>query len=412
MLKAVALALALAGCSFKEPPPLSDSGGGEQCTDSDGTCVCLNGTCVTCTPEDERNCRGTTPQCGSDNLCHACRANDDCPAASACLEDGACADPTRVIAASPAGVGTSPCGAPGQSACSIEQALVELSPLRDTIRLAPGNYSVGGADGLDFSNASATLVARGATITKAGANGPVISVRNGNTLIFIGGTVQGPNNATDGIRCTGNARLRVHEATIERMPETGIESNACELTVSRSRIRENLVGGINMTNNPRIASITNNFIFHNGNPTGGVGGMALRLAAGSKVEFNTVVDNGVAPSGGLAGGILCESAEGYEPEGNIVYRNVGGLDGLVQVIGSCVFLSGKGFAVRANGPTENVPGFENPNALNPSFRLTPNSPATVRDVFDCRDAIDFEGDPRPSNGKCDYGADELRAGAQ
>jgi hypothetical protein len=404
--------LLLIGC-HKDNPNYCDGGNcGGPCTESNGTCVCLAKTCVECTADDERNCSGTTPQCGNDNRCRACRANDDCDS-GACLEDGSCASPDEVIYASPSGVSTGGCGRmAGQNECSLAQALIEVAPPRDVIRLAAGSYTVPNVvDGLDFSTKSATVVARSATITRTGT-GAILSVRNNQRLKLIGGTIQGPNN-DDGLTCSLGGQLIVHETTIERMSQSGIETDACTLTVSRATIRNNLEGGIRMTA-PRVATITNNLVYRNGGAGSLVGGMALMLEAGSKVEFNTVADNNAATGvATTAGGIACE-AQAYDALFNLIYRNVGGLDGKVQVIGTCTFQGS--FKQEAMSPTENVVGFERPDGTNPSYRLSEASPVgTIRDAFACANLIDFDGQARPAPAappvvmadKCDHGADEF-----
>jgi hypothetical protein len=239
-----------------------------------------------------------------------------------------------------------------------------------------------------------------------------MSARNNATLKLIGGTLRGPNNS-DGLKCSTGGQLLVHETTIERMTQSGIETDSCEFTVTRATIRNNLEGGINMINTPRAARITNNFVYRNGGLGSAVGGMLLRLEpVGSKVEFNTVVDNGANLDPGSGGGIACDG-NGYDAAFNLVYRNEGGIGGEVQVIGTCTF---QGSYRQAAATGENAVGFDNPNdAANPSFRLTDASPpGTIRDAFDCTD-VDFEGDPRPTpaasmGGKCDYGADEYQPG--
>lgn len=376
------------------------------CTVSDDTCVCFNMICVECTNDDERNCGGTQPQCGSDNRCRECRSNDDCPS-GACLENGACASMGQVIYAAPTGVAMSGCGKePGKMECTLPQALMEVNSPRDVIRLAPGMYTVTGLSGLNFSDISATVVARGAIIRNV--TGALMTVTNSNTLKIIGGTLTGPNGA-DGLRCGLGGKLQVHEAIIENMTESGIETDSCELTVSRSKIRGNLRGGINMINVAKIATITNNFVYGNGQGNmSPIGGMGLKLVAGSRVEFNTVVDNFSNTLPTSAGGILCDG-QGYNAPFNIIYRNRGGTD-RYQVNGTCTFIGT--YQRPAMSDTENAVEFERPNEADPSYRLTEASPAEVRDVADCT-GIDFEGDPRPlpsadMEGKCDYGADEFR----
>ncbi len=406
------VSLLLIGCYRDNPNHRCDGGTcGDPCTESNGTCVCLmpDRVCVECTADDERNCSGTTPQCGNDNRCRACRTNDDC-GSGACLEDGACADANRVVYASPTGVSTSGCGrALGQNECSLAQALIEVAPPRDVIRLAPGTYTVtGGPDGLDFNTKSATVVARGTTINRVG-NGAIMSARSNQRLKLIGGTLEGPNN-DDGLKCSSSGELIVHETTIERMTQSGIETDSCKLTVSRATLRNNIEGGIRMINTPKATTIINNFVYRNGAAGSPVGGMALRLEhPGSRVEFNTVADNDADLGSSTAGGISCDG-QGYDAPFNLVYRNEGGIGGMVQVIGTCTFMGS--FQKAAMMAGENEVGFQNPNdGMNPSFRLTDASPASppviIRDAFDCT-GTDFDGQarPEPMGGKCDYGADE------
>jgi hypothetical protein len=383
----------------------------QRCSESHDDCVCLqpDGVCVECTADDERNCTVDKPQCGTDNRCRGCRANSEC-ASGACLENGACADANQVLYVSPTGASTSGCGqAAGQNECSLTQAMTELSTQRPILRLAAGNYTVSGADGLDFNTKSATMIARDATITRA-PTGPFMTVRNTGSFKLVGGTLRGPNGS-DGIKCNTDSKLQIHQAMIEKMDESGIESDGCELTVSRSTIRRNLRGGINLPGVPKVVSITNNFVYGNGQGTASsVGGMVLSVAFGSKVEFNTVVDNTANTMSTTAGGIRCDNgAQNYNAPNNLVYRNQGGVGGTVQVIGACTFM---GSYQQAALVDENAVFFERPNdPTNPSFRLTASSPAEVRDVVDCRE-VDFEGDirPAPAGGKCDYGADEYRMG--
>jgi Right handed beta helix region len=409
------LTLLLVGCRERNTGYCGDCGIPVACTDSSPGCVCLNNVCVECTANDESNCGNTRPQCGDNNVCRACRSNDECNDSGACLEDGSCAAVDRVIYASPNGPSSGDCSK--GSACSLPHALTVVNAPRDIIRLAPGTYVVpsGTVDGLDFSPTSATLIARDATLTRTTISGAIISVRNGQTLKLVGGTLQGPSNTTDGIKCIENSKLAVHEVTIDGMTQSGIETNQCQLTVSRSTLRNNDLGGINMTA-ASVATITNNFVYRNGGAASPFGGLGLKLAAGSKLEFNTVVDNNAdasSPAAGMAsGGIACEG-QGYDAPFNLVYRNVGGIGGGVQVLGTCTFTGS--YQQKAESPGENVVGFENPAGGTPSYRLTEASPpGTIRDAFDCND-IDFERDGRPSpsramGGKCDFGADEYREG--
>jgi len=411
--------LVIAGCSKDNPNYCVDDNCPDQvqkCTVSEGECVCLDGSCVQCTSTEEQNCTDPRkPQCGADHTCRACRTNEDC-GAGACLEDGSCAPETAIISASPGGVITPGCGVPGQQDCSLERAIAELGT-RNVIRLARGTYMVTTPDGADFNLKSGTLVARDAVIIRSVGGGPLVTVRNNQSLKLIGGILRGQNGA-DGVRCNTGGKLQIHEAIIEQMTESALESDGCDFTVSRSVLRNNLRGGINMVNTFKVATITNNFVYGNGQGTqSAVAGMTLKLAAGSKVEFNTVVDNTTDIGSTSAGGIVCDVATGapnYDAPYNLVYRNRGGIGSQVQVIGTCTF---QGSYQMAAAVDDNSLFLQQPNdAQNPSYRLTSKSPAEVRDHevagYACKDLTDFEGDARPQgiDGKCDMGADEYRIG--
>jgi hypothetical protein len=413
----VVVALLLAGCN-KDNPNFCDPAkqmcpdmAPRPCTESTDSCVCMTppGICVECTATDERNCAGTKPACGGDNRCRACRANDEC-ASDACLETGACAMASQVIYASPTGASTAGCGALGAE-CSITQAVMQLDGAHPIIRLAPGNYSVGGTEGLDFGGKSGTLIARDAVLTRSVTGGPLVSVRNGQSLKIIGGTFRGPGGV-EGIRCNSNSKLQVHEAIIEKMDLSGVLIDNCDFTVSRSILRNNLRGGISMITVAKVATITNNYVYQNGQGTSSaVGGMSLKLLPGSKVEFNTVVDNYADFGSTTAGGIICDG-QGYDAPYNLIYRNQGGTSTVDQVIGTCTFQGS--YQLAAQTPLENAVMFENPTGTTPSYRLTSGSPGEVKDRvvtgYNCQNLIDFEGDARPQGTACDCGADEFRAG--
>jgi hypothetical protein len=408
-------AVFLAGCYKTNSNYCPDDGGvcvdaPERCTQSQGECVCLqpDRVCVECTADDKHNCTVDKPQCGDDNRCRGCRANSEC-ASDACLETGTCANASEVVYVSPTGVSTPGCGqAARQNECSLAQAMTEFSTQRPILRLAAGNYTVSGADGLDFNTKSGTVIARDATLTRA-PTGPILTVRNGPSLKLVGGTLSGPNGS-DGVRCSLNSKLQIHLATIENMTLSGIRSDSCELTISRSTLRGNDGGGVTMAGDAKVTTITNNFVYRNGDlNTSTVGGMALKVAFGSKVELNTVVDNQAMAASTYAGGIRCDhDGQNYDALRNLVYRNQGGVGGTVQVIGMCTFQGS--YQQAAGAVDENAVGFERPTGTNPSYRLTKSSPmTTILDGFDCRE-VDFEGDIRPINGKCDFGADEFRDG--
>lgn len=407
--------IVIAGCTKENPnfcPDFPDddcrNGNGRRCdvdndcADEPGKPVCNAGdgpgVCVQCLVDSD--CTGVdTPVCGDDNLCAGCRSDDDCTSSKACLETGACADKTNVIYAQPGADGPADCGAaPGANECSLKQAMDKVDATRNIIRLAPSTYDPRGE--LTITK-PVTLIARGSTITRMGG-GPQITVNNGQDFKLVGGTLK-DGNSDVGILCSSGRSLEVHEAIIEDMDRSGIQGDACILIVSRSIIRRNLEGGINMVNTPTRVRITNNFIIGNGRNTTDAGGMLLRATNDSVVEFNTVVDNTAKPELGFAGGINCAAGTVNAPN-NLVYRNTGGPLGEVEVVGTCMFE--QSYTVHGL-PGENAVGFKNPSGSTADYHLTATSPdGTIRNVSVCT-TVDFDGDRRPVGDKCDLGADEF-----
>lgn len=69
-----------------------------ECGGPTGVCDVAGNACVTCLPDQVDACSGQTPACGANHTCVACRSNLDCPLTGVCLEGGACAADSSLIA--------------------------------------------------------------------------------------------------------------------------------------------------------------------------------------------------------------------------------------------------------------------------------------------------------------------------
>jgi hypothetical protein len=182
----------------------------------------------------------------------------------------------------------------------------------------------------------------------------------------------------------------------------GVNLVAGELSVSQSKIFNNTGGGIVVANDQKF-SVVNSFITGNRNN----GGVSVgRPGAGSKFEFNTVVDNQDGAGSGDAGGVTCDLA-GVVFSNNIIFRNVGGVGGIAQTFGLCTY--GTSYVAAGTGPTDMSLAFKTDTGTR-DYHLTSGSPVLVKDVpaVTCTGQIDYDGDARPQGGVCDLGADEVK----
>jgi hypothetical protein len=209
-------------------------------------------------------------------------------------------------------------------------------------------------------------------------------------------------NQGDGISSSSNVLLTVSQSTISANQGIGISSPfGGSLTMTQSTISANSVAGISMPHQG-VFVIVNNFIHHNGNTTAGFGGLDLTPKPGSRVEFNTIIDNQAGPFSDVAGGLFCDTPN-FVAANNIIFRNIGGSTGKVQTFGRCTY--GNSFVMPASA-TDNTPIFAHPNSKPYDYHLTPSTPSTIRGAASPCSGVDFDNEPRPS-AACDLGADEL-----
>lgn len=380
-----------------------------------------SGTCVECTSSESAACTGVTPACVS-NTCQKCTQHSQCSSA-ACLPDGTCGNDTNVAYVDPAGTDTQTCSK--ASPCTdVAKALATARPYVKFHGTTDQPVSVNAGRVVTF------LADSGASLTRTTGGGAILTVQDdGTSLTVYDLSINNAPNGPSGIGCLiptggGAPTLALHRVTISSNPGGGISAAGGTLAVSQSSLGQNLGGGIAVAGGTLtvtqselnqntgggilmsvvgVVNLSNNFIHHNGNDIdASFGGLSLRPAAGSMVQFNTIIDNKANLGAASAGGVFCDVA-GFVADNNIIFRNTGGQATSTQVFGNCMY--GKSF-VAAAPAADNTPMFVHPNTPPFDYRLTSSTPATIRDVAGNCTGVDHDGDVRPFGSGCDLGADE------
>jgi hypothetical protein len=353
-------------------------------------------TCVECTAASHDACTGTTPTCVA-NACAPCTSHAQC-ASAACLPDGSCADPANVAYVQGGGSGT---------ACTQTQQCgtldIALKTSRPVVKVNIGTVE----DTITTTiNRKVTIVAEpGAKLDRAN-NGVILSIESDEADVAISDLeitgATGTGNPAISVQIGGAPKLSLNRVKIDRNQGAGITTaSAATLTVTRSELFTNDGPAINMLVAGTIVFI-NNLVHHNGRNTGTpVGGLALIPAAGSRVEFNTIVDNTADTGASSVGGVSCNAS--FAAPNNILFRNKGGSTGIVQSAGTCDFAGSYRSGVETNDP-----GFADPMNAPYDYHLTSTTPATILDAAGACTVPDFAGLPRPVGAACDRGAYEFR----
>jgi Right handed beta helix region len=419
----------LVNCEFPRPmaaPP--DGGGGTVCKNNSdcmaptATCdVQGSKTCVQCLPATPatRNdaCPVTAPVCDLNKTCRICTAHSECPS-NACLPSGVCTLEAEVIYAAANGTGSTCAKA---APCSLATAIGQVAVAKPTVRLDAGTFMNAV---IVLSGKTATLLGEPGTVLRGGPGAqPILSLAAAANVTLSELELQNADKAGVDVagaatlllsRCKitgskdegvsiGDGIVTISKSEISGNTQQGVALTKGELTIERSKIASNAGGGVFVADGMKF-TITNSFIVDNR----AIGGLLInKPGAGSKLEFNTIVDNADGTGAGDAGGVTCDDATFTFPN-NLIFRNTGGPGaGKVQTFGNCT--PGNSFIAPGTGPTDATLAFRKDIAPR-DYHLTATSPTSVRNGAGatCTNAIDVDGDSRPQEGACDLGADEFK----
>jgi hypothetical protein len=203
--------------------------------------------------------------------------------------------------------------------------------------------------------------------------------------------------------CTGE-ELNVEQGGI------GVRaSNARPLTLVRSRVHHNQGGGVS-TEGSSGYRILNNFIYANGTPSSLLGGVYFDTSYETKIFVNNTVvaNNAVA---GTGAGVHCDALD-VVVANDILWDNREGSTGTVvsAALGCTVTYSVVDDpAIAAIAGAHNVgdpPLFKSPGSPAYDFHLLDGSSALGVGDASVAPSDDIDGEPRPSSGPIDVGADQ------
>jgi hypothetical protein len=374
-----------------------------ECDGFDGRPFCEEGACVGC--RDGNDCaEETAPICDdAERACRGCVSGAECESDVCDWIDGGCVAEEDVLYVATDGSGGGDCTR--DDPCdSITQAIDVAAGRRNWILVAAGDYQ----ESVAVSGETVRIIGEEASLRPGAFDEAAITVSSAANLRVSGlrihdadGNGDGPG---DGIYCTnsgGAPTVLLDQVIIERNDDQGIDANNCNLTLSRSIVRDNRRGGIDLDSVD--FDITNNFILANG--SGGTVSAGVLVdkfpPTAGRLEHNTIVGN-VNPSGSPSGVQCVLVGNALTFRNNIIYDNLGSD---TQVEGDNCEHRFSVIGPEAAGGAGNVqtaPTF----ASDSDFHLAAGSSGI--DVAEDGDvAIDFDGEPRPGSGANDIGADEI-----
>jgi hypothetical protein len=394
------------------PPCMSD----QDCPDMDHhVCDTKIHACVQCTPDDHSACTGTTAACSTGDACVGCTKDADCGTGVCLVASNTCTDSSTLLYASPTGATSGTCG---QAApCTLPFAVSIADATHHVIELVGNQFTL---------NAKLELNVEGLLLLPSQGSKPVITTPSG-TVLHVTKSVEldqlevaGTND--DIIVCDGSAgraNLVLEQVSVHGSTRDSINSSKCNVTIERSRIYSNKETAV--WADDAVINLRNSFIFSNGANNYQYAAVVLRGDTTGKLLFNTISYN-----------------TGYDQMVGIgthktEYIAASSLDCLqngnnsVAVTGN-LFIEDDKLAVTngqfgttpcsGNYTTDNLMGKAgDANFVNPptDLHLTESSPSGTGKVRDdgntncADDGQDIDGDARPQNNACDYGADELTA---
>jgi hypothetical protein len=379
VVRAAVIAVALlGGCELFASVPRGEVGTATHCT-ADTQCTTELPYCDLPTEVCEQcrtalDCTADAPACITGS-CSACRTDADCDAT--CLPDGSCADPARVVFASPTGTGDCSKAMP----CDLDTAVTHLSATVDIVQLLPGAYPRAAALPI-----TTTAIIAGSSATLQGMTTSTIDVEGGDLTLL---DVAIAANGNIAVICQGSGKLTIRRVHITGA-STGVFASPCTLTMDRSEVTAGTAYGVNVSTGP--VAITNSFVTGNG------GGIALSAGVTGSIVDSTVVNNNAIVG---TDAMLCTMSPAVVVENDILMGN--------PLDPTCVASFCDLDAGYTGTGTNNVTLDPMYLGVPVDYHLMPTSP--LRGLGDPAMAVDTDYDgesrPQPAGSPPDIGADEI-----
>ncbi|HEY6038889.1 MAG TPA: hypothetical protein VIV58_31620 [Kofleriaceae bacterium] len=328
------------------------------------------------------------PVCDA-NACRGCAVDAECAASNACLSDGTCADPARVLYAAQTGTGTT---CTQVDPCSFDQAVANVSATADVVKLAPGTYD----------RAAQLALAKNMIVTGEGATFHGTATTSFTLMFDITAAavtfmrVHFDLNGMFGAECAMNGQLHLDRVAMTN-GVAGAYSSACTFSIDRSSIDSVTFYGLYLINS--TVTVTNTFVTNSG--ASSQGGIVINGSTGV-IEHVTLSGDTATMAGGQA--IRCT-------DGNVAIRSsiISG-NGAPAVDDACFVghsILDPGYAGPGTGNLVMDPLFVAPATRD--YHIKAGSPAAGLADPASQLARDYDGDPRPNpaGSVADSGADEI-----
>ncbi len=367
----------------------------DKCTGNTPACDMVADKCVECTIASHDLCTGVEPVCGADETCRGCTAHSECMS-EVCLPDGSCAAEGDVAYVN----GTAGAGAACTKAAPCKTMTAAVGTAKTIVKVT--GLVKEASVGLMGTAARKVFGDAGAKIEGTSGSQNLLEMRDTASLelfnVTVGGTAGSKPSACIAL-IAGTPTLRVTGGKLENC-QVGIMSTGGTVTVTGSTVSGNVSGGITTTNG--VVKLTNNFIIRNGNAsTAGVGGVSLTsAAAGSLIDFNTIVDNDASAAG--FGGIACIGSVVVATNSILAGNRQNGASTMASQMFGCTAQTSAVLISTA------LLTFKNDTVVPYDYHLQSGSVAIDAATTSTATAFDADGDARPQGVSKDQGADEYK----